>query len=279
MEIKEAVKEKYGQAALRVSTGGSSCCGAAPATSCCDPITTNLYQAGQKAELPEAAVQASLGCGNPTALANLNPGEVVLDLGSGGGIDVLLSARRVGPSGKAYGLDMTDEMLSLARANQVTAGVENVEFLKGEIENIPLPDNSVDVIISNCVINLSADKDRVLREAFRVLKPGGRLAVSDVVTRGQVPAAVRQNMLLWAGCIAGALGEYQYVSKLAKAGFDDIDIEPTRFYDIEDARLFLTGEGIDVDAMAPQVAGKFMSAFIRAVKPAAKECCGPSCCS
>ncbi|HTX39346.1 MAG TPA: arsenite methyltransferase [Bryobacteraceae bacterium] len=279
MEIKDVVKEKYGQAALRVATGGSSCCGAAPAgLECCDPITSNLYSAGQTAELPDAAVKASLGCGNPTALARLNPGETVLDLGSGGGIDVLLSARRVGATGKAYGLDMTDEMLALARENQRRAGVENVEFLKGEIENIPLPDNSVDVILSNCVINLSADKGRVLGEAFRVLKPGGRLAVSDVVTRGAVPDGVRQSLLLWVGCIAGALEEQEYVRALAAAGFDSIGVEPTRVYDIEDARRFLTGEGIDVDAIAPQVEGKFMSAFIRAVKPSGRECCGPSCC-
>jgi SAM-dependent methyltransferase len=280
MELKEQVREKYGQAALRVKTGGSSCCGASAALDgCCDPITSNLYDGTQTGELPQEAVLASLGCGNPTALAQLNPGETVLDLGSGGGIDVLLSARRVGPGGKAYGLDMTDEMLSLARENQRKAGVENVEFLKGEIENIPLPDNSVDVVISNCVINLSGDKDRVLREAFRVLKPGGRFAVSDVVTRGEVPAEVRQNMLLWVGCIAGALEDWRYVAKLAKAGFDDIDVEPTRIYNIEDARAFLSGQGIDVDAMAPAVEGKFMSAFIRAVKPASKECCGPACCS
>jgi ubiquinone/menaquinone biosynthesis C-methylase UbiE len=280
MEIKDVVKEKYGQAALRVATGGSSCCGAASALSdCCDPITSNLYDANQTSEVPEAAVKASLGCGNPTALARLSPGETVLDLGSGGGIDVLLSARRVGPAGKAYGLDMTDEMLALARENQRKAGVRNVEFLKGEIENIPLPDNSVDVIISNCVINLSADKRRVLGEAFRVLKPGGRLAVSDVVTRGEVPAEVRQSMLLWVGCIAGALEEREYIHTLVDAGFESIDVEPTRVYNIEDARQFLTGEGIDVDAIAPQVDGKFMSAFIRAVKPSAKECCGPACCS
>ena len=280
MELKEQVREKYGQAALRVKTGGSSCCGASAALDgCCDPITSNLYDATQTGELPQEAVLASLGCGNPTALAQLNPGETVLDLGSGGGIDVLLSARRVGPGGKAYGLDMTDEMLALARENQRKAGVENVEFLKGEIENIPLPDNSVDVVISNCVINLSGDKDRVLREAFRVLKPGGRFAVSDVVTRGEVPAEVRQNMLLWVGCIAGALEDWEYVAKLAKAGFDDIDVEPTRVYNIEDARAFLSGQGIDVDAMASVVEGKFMSAFIRAVKPATKECCGPTCCS
>ena len=268
MELKDVVKEKYGQAALRINAGGSSCCGAASALDgCCDPITSNLYDAAQTGALPEEAVLASLGCGNPTALARLNPGETVLDLGSGGGIDVLLSARRVGPLGKAWGLDMTDEMLALARENQRKAGVENVEFLKGEIERIPLPDNSVDVVISNCVINLSADKDRVLNEAFRVLKPGGRLAVSDVVTRGAVPDDVRQNMLLWVGCIAGALDDYQYVAKLAEAGFDAIDIEPTRVYNIEDARTFLTGQGVDVDAIAPQVEGKFMSAFIRAVKP------------
>ena len=268
MELKEVVKEKYGQAALRVNVGGSSCCGAASALDgCCDPITSNLYDAAQTNDLPEEAVLASLGCGNPTALAQLIPGETVLDLGSGGGIDVLLSARRVGPLGKAYGLDMTNEMLALARENQRKAGVENVEFLKGEIERIPLPDNSVDVVISNCVINLSADKDRVLSEAFRVLKPGGRFAVSDVVTRGAVPDDVRQNMLLWVGCIAGALDDYQYVAKLTKAGFDGVEIEPTRVYNIEDARTFLTGQGVDVDAIAPQVEGKFMSAFIRAVKP------------
>jgi SAM-dependent methyltransferase len=278
MELKEAVKERYGQAALRVNAGGSSCCGASTTLDgCCDPITSNLYDAAQASELPQEAVLASLGCGNPTTLAQLNPGETVLDLGSGGGIDVLLSARRVGPSGKAYGLDMTEEMLALARENQRKAGIENVEFLKGEIESIPLPDNSVDVIISNCVINLSGDKDRVLREAFRVLKPGGRFAVSDVVTRGEVPADVRQNVLLWVGCIAGALRDYEYVAKLAKAGFDGIDIEPTRVYDIEDARAFLTGQGVDVDAIAPQVQGKFMSAFIRATKPA--QCCAPGCCA
>lgn len=277
MEIKELVKEKYGQAALRVTSGGSSCCGASTAMDgCCDPITSNLYNAAQAGELPQEAVLASLGCGNPTALAQLKPGETVLDLGSGGGIDVLLSARRVGPAGKAYGLDMTDEMLALARANQRKAGIENVEFLKGEIEHIPLPDSSVDVVISNCVINLSGDKASVLREAFRVLKPGGRFAVSDVVTHGEVPEKVRENMLLWVGCIAGALQDYQYVAKLAKAGFDDIDIEPTRIYDIEDARGFLSGQGVDVDAIAPQVEGKFMSAFIRATKPA--SCCAPGCC-
>jgi SAM-dependent methyltransferase len=278
MELKEVVKEKYGQAALRVNAGGSSCCGASAALEgCCDPITSNLYDAAQTGELPQEAVLASLGCGSPTALAQLNPGETVLDLGSGGGIDVLLSARRVGPAGKAYGLDMTDEMLALARENQRKAGVENVEFLKGEIEHIPLPDNTVDVIISNCVINLSGDKDRVLREAFRVLKPGGRFAVSDVVTRGEVPDAVRKNLLLWVGCIAGALSDYEYVAKLAKAGFEGIEIEPTRVYNIEDARTFLSGQGIDVGAIAPQVEGKFMSAFLRATKPA--RCCAPGCCA
>jgi SAM-dependent methyltransferase len=281
MEIKEIVKEKYGQAALRVTSGGSSCCGASASLDGCsvDPITSNLYDALQKGQIPEEAVLASLGCGNPTALAKLAAGETVLDLGSGGGIDVLLSARRVGPTGKAYGLDMTDEMLALARENQRKAGVENVEFLKGEIESIPLPDNSVDVIISNCVINLSADKQKVLREAFRVLKPGGRLAVSDVVVRGDVPEQVRRGMEMWVGCIAGALKDSEYIGKLAKAGFDDIDIEPTRVYSIEDARQFLTGEGIDVDAMAPLVENKFMSAFIRAVKSTAKACCGTACCS
>jgi len=278
-EIKDVVKEKYGQAALRVATGGSSCCGAAPALAGCDPITSNLYDAGQTAVLPDDAVKASLGCGNPTALASLKPGEIVLDLGSGGGIDVLLSARRVGPNGKAYGLDMTDEMLALARENQRQSGLENVEFLKGEIENIPLPDNSVDVIISNCVINLSADKPRVFREAYRVLKPGGRFAVSDVVVRGKVPDEVRRSMELWVGCIAGALQEYEYAAKLAKAGFDEIDVEPTRVYSIEDARQFLVGEGIDVDAIAPEIDGKFISAFVRAVKLPPKECCGPACCS
>jgi arsenite methyltransferase len=278
MEMIDVVKEKYGQAALRVNAGGSSCCGASAALDgCCDPITSNLYNAAQTGELPQEAVLASLGCGNPTALAQLNPGETVLDLGSGGGIDVLLSARRVGPTGKAYGLDMTDEMLALARENQRKAGVENAQFIKGEIEHIPLPDNTVDVIISNCVINLSGDKDRVLREAFRVLKPGGRFAVSDVVTHGKVPEEVRKNMLLWVGCIAGALGDYEYVSKLAKAGFEGIGIEPTRIYNIEDARTFLSGQGVDVDAIAPQVEGKFMSAFVRATKPAI--CCAPGCCA
>jgi arsenite methyltransferase len=269
-DIKEVVKEKYGQAALRVHTGGSSCCGASAATdSCCDPLTMNLYDEAQANQVPEGALKASLGCGNPTALAQLKPGETVLDLGSGGGIDVLLSARRVGPTGKAYGLDMTDEMLALARENQRQAGVENVEFLRGEIENIPLPDNSVDVIISNCVINLSADKDRVLREAFRVLKPGGRFAVSDVVVHGDVPAEVRHNVLLWVGCIAGALQDTEYISKLGDAGFEAIEIEATRVHNVEDARVFLHDQGVDVDALAPQVDGKFISAFIRAKKPQA----------
>jgi len=277
-DIKDVVKEKYGQAALRMTTGRASCCGSAtPLASSCDPITSKLYSQEEAGAIPETAFLASLGCGNPTALAQLKPGEVVLDLGSGGGIDVLLSARRVGPTGKAYGLDMTDEMLALARENQQKAGVQNVEFLKGEIENIPLPDNSVDVIISNCVINLSADKDRVLQEAFRVLKPGGRLAVSDVVVRGEVPDEIRRNVELWIGCIAGALQDTEYTEKLRAAGFQQIDIEPTRIHNVQDARELLTGKGIDVDAMAPQVDGKFMSAFVRATKPAA--CCGPTCCS
>jgi arsenite methyltransferase len=266
--IKEAVKERYGQAALRVIKGGSSCCGTAPASEGSpDPITSNLYDGSQTSQVPEEALLASLGCGNPTALAALKPGETVLDLGSGGGIDVLLSAKRVGPSGKAYGLDMTDEMLALARENQRKAGVENVEFLKGEMEKIPLPDDSVDVIISNCVINLSADKDQVLREAFRVLKPGGRLAVSDIVVHGAIPAEIRRSVELWVGCIAGALEENEYLSKLAKAGFEVVSIEPTRIYRAEDARGLLSGEGIDVDAIAPLVDGKFMSAFVRAKKP------------
>jgi arsenite methyltransferase len=282
-DIKEVVKEKYGQAALGVSSGGSSCCGSSPTTGsgCGDPITSNLYDASQAGQIPEEALLASLGCGNPTALAKLNPGEVVLDLGSGGGIDVLLSAKRVGPTGKAYGLDMTDEMLRLANENKRKAGVDNVEFLKGEIEHIPLPDNSVDVIISNCVINLSADKDCVLREAFRVLKPGGRFAVSDVVTRGEMLPEIRKNVLLWVGCVAGALEENEYRSKLTSAGFEQIDLEPTRIYRIEDAREFLSGQDIDVDAIAPQVDGKFMSAFVRAVKPPkqSEPCCGPTCCN
>lgn len=275
--VKEQVQQKYGSAARAVAVSGSvqACCD--PGLRCCDPITTNLYSDQQKGTIPEKAVLASLGCGNPTALIELKPGEIVLDLGCGGGIDVLLSAQRVGPSGKAYGLDMTGEMLALARENQRNAGVQNVEFLKGEIENIPLPDNSVDVVISNCVINLSADKDRVLREALRVLKPGGRFAVSDVVVRGAAPESVRQCMMLWVGCIAGALEEEDYRSRLVKAGFADVSIEPTRVYNIEDARHFLTAAGVDVDAVAPQVREKFMSAFIRATKPKA-ACCGPDCC-
>jgi arsenite methyltransferase len=267
--IRDRVKEKYGQAALRVTASGTASCCSSTEASCCDPVTSNLYAKGETADLPDAAVAASLGCGNPTALAELLPGETVLDLGSGGGIDVLLSAKRVGPSGKAYGLDMTDEMLALARENQRKAGLGNVEFLKGEIEAIPLPDASVDVIISNCVINLSADKDRVFAEAFRVLKPGGRFAVSDVVVRGEVPAAVRRSVELWIGCIAGALDESDYRAKLAKAGFDAVDVEPTRIYRTEDAREFLDREGIDAKALAPVVDGKFMSAFVRARKPTA----------
>src|ERR1022692_4440479 len=272
--IREKVREEYAQAARRVTNQGGSCCGsAAPAG---NPITSNLYADSETGSLPKDAVAASLGCGNPTALAELKPGETVLDLGSGGGIDVLLSARRVGPAGKAYGLDMTDEMLALARDNQRKAGAQNVEFLKGEIENIPLPDNSVDVIISNCVINLSGDKDRVLREAFRVLKPGGRFAVSDVVVRGEVPAEIRRSIELWVGCVAGALEESEYRTKLATAGFEGIGIEPTRIHTVEDARQFLAGQGFDVDRIAAQVDGKFISAFIRAVKPMQKECCAPA---
>ncbi len=280
-DIKQVVKQKYGEAALRVKSGGSSCCGATARAGGCDPITTNLYDAAQAGQIPEEALLASLGCGNPTALAQLKAGETVLDLGSGGGIDVLLSARRVGPTGKAYGLDMTDEMLALANENRRKAAVHNVEFLKGEIENIPLPENSVDVIISNCVINLSADKDKVLREAFRVLKPGGRFAVSDVVTRREILPEIRQSVLAWVGCVAGALEESDYRGKLAAAGFEQIEIEPTRIYRAEDAREFLAGQGIDVDAIAPQVDGKFFSAFIRAVKPkpAPEACCGPTCCN
>jgi arsenite methyltransferase len=280
--VKEVVKEKYGKAVTEALGGSkSSCCGsgATTAVSCCssDPISENLYDISQISQIPEEALIASFGCGNPTALADLNPGEVVLDLGSGGGIDVLLSARRVGPTGKAYGLDMTDEMLALAEENKRKSGLTNVEFLRGEIEQIPLPDNSVDVIISNCVINLSADKDKVLREAFRVLKPGGRFAVSDVVTRGEIPADIREHVLLWVGCIAGALDEDDYRSKLKDAGFENVDVEPTRIYSAEDARTLLAGQGLDVDAIMPQVDGKFMSAFVRATKP--KSCCGPACCS
>jgi SAM-dependent methyltransferase len=267
-DVKDIVREKYATAALKVTTGGGSCCGSS-AIAGASPITSNLYDAAQAQGLPAEAMLASLGCGNPTALAQLAPGEIVLDLGSGGGIDVLLSARRVGPTGKAYGLDMTDEMLALARENQRKSGLDNVEFLKGEIEAIPLPDDSVDVIISNCVINLSGDKDRVLREACRVLKPGGRFAVSDVVTRGAIPELLRRDVLLWVGCLAGALDETDYAAKLITAGFEAVSIEPTRVYQVDDAREFLTGKGIDVDAIAPQIDGKFFSAFVRASKPRA----------
>ena len=280
LDVKQIVKEKYGQAATQAQSGTRSCCG--PSSSCCggnsvDPIVKDLYSLDEMAELPEKAVLASLGCGNPTALAELVPGETVLDLGSGGGIDVLLSAKRVGPEGKAYGLDMTDEMLSLARENQRKAGVKNVEFLKGEIENIPLPDDSVDVIISKCVINLSADKDSVLREAFRVLKPGGRFAVSDIVVLGDVPADIRRNVELWAGCVAGALHQDEYRSKLGNAGFEEVDIEPTRIYQEQDVRDFLSGTDLAAESIFVQIEGKFASAFIRARKPAV-SCCGPSCC-
>jgi SAM-dependent methyltransferase len=281
--LKSTVKEKYGQAALRVSEGStaapccgsSACCGAT--TEAWDPITSDLYDEKQKAGIPAEAVLASLGCGNPTALAALNEGEFVLDLGSGGGIDVLLSAKRVGPTGKAYGLDMTDEMLALANENKLRAGAENVEFLKGEIEQIPLPDASVDVIISNCVINLSADKRKVLTEAFRVLKPGGRFAVSDVIVRGEVPAAVKRNMELWIGCVAGALEEREFLDLLRDVGFKKASIEPTRVYKVEDAATFLSGSGLDPIELASQIDGKFMSAFVRATKPVA-ECCGPDSC-
>jgi len=291
--VKDIVREKYAEAAARVTQGRPSGCCSPVQPDCCgkDPITSDLYDPGQAGAVPKKALQASLGCGNPTALAELRPGDTVLDLGSGGGIDVLLSARRVGPTGKAFGLDMTDEMLALAEENKRRSGLTNVHFLKGEIENIPLPDNSVDVIISNCVINLSGDKDRVLREAFRVLKPGGRFAVSDVVVRGEVPAAIRRSVELWVGCVAGALSEDEYLGKLAAAGFQDAAIEITRIYSMEDARAFLTGQGIDVDALAPQVDGRFVSAFIRATKPltgelaraseakSAANCCAPSCCA
>jgi SAM-dependent methyltransferase len=279
METRSAVKEKYGNAAAAVLNEqgtAAACC--TPGLNCCDPITKNLYGDSEKGALPEKAVRASLGCGNPTALIELKEGQTVLDLGSGGGIDVLLSAKRVGPTGKAYGLDMTDEMLALARENQRQAGATNVEFLKGEIEHIPLPDASVDVIISNCVINLSANKDQVLKEAFRVLRPGGRFAVSDVVVRGSVPDSVRASMLLWVGCIAGALEEEEYKGKLAGAGFADVDLEVTRVYDVEDARQFLSDSGVSVDEIAPLAAGKFISAFVRATKPQA-GCCGADCCS
>ncbi|HEY8831081.1 MAG TPA: arsenite methyltransferase [Gemmatimonadaceae bacterium] len=281
--LKTNVKEKYGQAALRVSEGATatSCCGS---SACCgatteawDPITSDLYDEGQKQGIPAEAVLASLGCGNPTALAELKEGETVLDLGSGGGIDVLLSAKRVGPTGKAYGLDMTDEMLALANENKRKAGANNVEFLKGEIETIPLPDASVDVIISNCVINLSGEKERVLREAFRVLKPGGRFAVSDVIVRGDVPAAVKSNMELWIGCVAGALEEQEFLGLLRKVGFENPSIEPTRIYRAEDATGFLVGSGLEAADFVGEIDGKFMSAFVRATKPVGR-CCGPDCC-
>jgi arsenite methyltransferase len=272
-DLKEVVREKYGQAARRVKSGTEGCCcgpDASPETSC-DPVIANLYDAAEQSQVPETAINASLGCGNPTALAELKPGETVLDLGSGGGIDVLLSARRVGPTGKAYGLDMTDEMLELAEENKRKSGLTNVEFLKGEIENIPLPECSVDVIISNCVINLSGDKDQVLKEAFRVLKPGGRFAVSDIVVRGEVPAEIKKSIELWVGCVAGALSDDEYARKLTKAGFHDIDIEPTRVYGIDEARDFLAGQNLNVDELAKQVEGKFMSAFVRARKPSLTE--------
>jgi len=268
-DITQAVKEKYGEAASRVASGGAASCGTSPSSKCCggDPITANLYESGETSGIPEQALLASLGCGNPAALAQLRPGEIVLDLGSGGGIDVLLSAKRVSPGGKAYGLDMTDQMLALARENQKKARIQNVEFLKGQIENIPLPENAVDVVISNCVINLSADKDKVLAEAYRVLRPGGRFAVSDVVVRGEVPPEIRRNIELWVGCVAGALKDSEYMSKLTAAGFEDVTIEATRVYKVEDARQFLNAQGVDADAIAPQVEGKFVSAFIRAKKP------------
>jgi len=278
--LHERIQKKYGQAAHQVAEGGTACCGGGAELHGSNPISVNLYDEQEKSSLPREALAASLGCGNPSALARLKPGEVVLDLGSGGGIDVLLSARRVGPSGKAYGLEMTEEMLALARENQHKAQIENVEFLPGAIENIPLPKESVDVIISNCVINLSADKDRVLAEAFRVLKPGGRFAVSDVVVRGAVPAEVRRSMELWIGCVAGALEEEQYCQKLESAGFEAITVEPTRMYTVDEARPFLRAAGLDVDAVARQMEGKFMSAFVRALKPAQKAaCCAPSCCT
>lgn len=269
-QVKAIVRGEYGQAARQAKQGGSSCCSTVgPIT--IDPITGDLYDQSQTTGLPEAAIVASLGCGNPTALAELHPGETVLDLGSGGGIDVLLSARRVGPTGKVYGLDMTDEMLALARENQAKAKVQNVEFLKGEIEAIPLPDATIDIIISNCVVNLSPEKDRVFAEAYRVLKPGGRLAISDIVVRGTVPPEVRKSLELWMGCVAGALEEGEYRANLSQAGFEAIEIVPTRVYSIEDARSFLAGAGLDVDAMAPQIHDRFMSAFIRARKGAVRQ--------
>jgi len=280
MNIREVVRDKYGEAASCIRSGATDGWSAdSGLVSCCDPITSNIYTAAQEGEVPEMALKASLGCGNPTALAELKAGETVLDLGSGGGIDVLLSARRVGPTGKAYGLDMTDEMLALAEENKRQSGLSNVEFLQGEIENIPLPSNSVDVVISNCVINLAGDKDRVLKEAFRVLKPDGRFAVSDVVVRGHLPAEIKKRLELWAGCVAGALGDYDYIAKLANAGFDNIDIQPTRVYSVEDARTFLAGSAVDVDRLTREIEGKLMSAFIRATKPIAPHCCAPSCCS
>ena len=274
--VQDAVREKYGEIAR--SVGKAGCCGPT-ACGCGDPITADLYSNSETAGLPTDAVAASLGCGNPTALIDLHPGQTVLDLGSGGGIDVLLSAKRVGPTGKVYGLDMTGDMLSLARENQRKAGATNVEFLEGRIEAIPLPDQSVDVIISNCVINLSVDKDAVLREAFRVLKPNGRFAVSDVVIRGDVPAEVRRSMELWVGCVAGALRDDEYASKLKAAGFVDVELDPWRVYQVDDARAFLADAGVDVDRVAPQVDGKVASAFIRARKPESKACCGPTCCA
>ena len=279
-DVQQAVRERYGAIAASVTkaSANAGCCGPG-SCGCGDPISSNLYSDAETSGLPADAVTASLGCGNPTALITLEPGQTVLDLGSGGGIDVLLSAKRVGPTGKAYGLDMTDEMLALARENQRKAGASNVEFLKGTIEAIPLPDNSVDVIISNCVINLSSDKDAVLREAFRVLKPGGRFAVSDVVVRGDVPADIRRSMELWVGCIAGALEETEYAGKLRDAGFADVEVEPWRIYKLDDARAFLTDAGVDVDRLAPQLEGRFASAFVRARKPEAKSCCGPTCCA
>ena len=281
-EIKDHVRAEYGQAARQAKSGKPSCCGTGNLLegNALDPITGNLYQPDETAGLPADAVRASFGCGNPTALATIQPGETVLDLGSGGGIDVLLSAKRVGPRGKVYGLDMTDEMLALARENQQKAGVTNVEFLAGDIEDIPLPESSVDLIISNCVINLSPDKDRVLKEAFRVLKPGGRLAVSDIVVRGSMPEEVRHSVELWAGCVAGALEESDYRRKLQQAGFEQVSIEPTRIYSAADAREFLIGAGLDVELVAKEVEGKFMSGFIRAVKPIeGKSCCTPTCCA
>ena len=279
--VTDSIRERYAEAARRVTAGDNAACGCGPSatSACCDPITSNLYGDTDTAAVPDTALRASLGCGNPTALAQLHPGETVLDLGSGGGIDVILSARRVGPGGKAYGLDMTDEMLALAEDNRRKANITNVEFLKGQIENVPLPAGTVDVIISNCVINLSSDKDRVLQEAFRVLKPGGRLAVSDVVVRGEIPAELRRSMELWVGCVAGALSEHEYRAKLEAAGFTDIELETTRIYDLNDARTFLAESGLDVDALAPAVTGKVTSAFVRARKPQSRTCCGPSCCA